>query len=303
MTSSWSGSNAATLSGHGPDLREHPAPVGVVAEHRGLEQVGAGHGPGDRERGVLRLGAHHGDRDVVRGALGVGDQGAGELAADLRERGGEARRGPGSRGWRPRPCSVTVSEVDMQPSESTRSNVCARRGAQRGVGGLGVDDGVGRDDAEHRGQAGGEHARRPWPCRRRSTRPGRRRSCMCAVLATVSVVMIATAASGPPVGRERLDGDVDAVEDLVDGQPLADQTGRADHDVARGDLQGGADRLGGQVHVEEALGPGAHVGAAGVEHDRADDAVGDGLPRPDDGRADDAVGGEHGRGDLRAGRR
>ena len=53
--------------------------------------------------------------------------------------------------------TVTVSLVDMQPSESSRSKLTAGRGAQRGVELGGRDDGVGGDHDEHRRERGREH--------------------------------------------------------------------------------------------------------------------------------------------------
>ena len=79
------------------DRGEHPAPVGVVAEDRALEQVVAGDRPGDLEGVGLRRGGAHLDRDVVVGALGVGDELAGQARADLRDGVGEVGR------RRPRP--------------------------------------------------------------------------------------------------------------------------------------------------------------------------------------------------------
>ena len=52
-----------------------------------------------------------------------------------------------------------MSLVDWQPSESIRSNVSGRGGAQHAVELAGGDDGVGGDDDEHRGERGREHAR------------------------------------------------------------------------------------------------------------------------------------------------
>ena len=57
--------------------------------------------------------------------------------------------------------------------------------------------------------------------------------------------------------------------------------------------------LGGGVGVLEALGPGARVGAAGVEDDGAQRAAGEHLLGPQHGRGLDLVGGEHAGGGAR----
>ena len=69
-------------------------------------------------------------------------------------------------------------------------------------------------------------------------------------------------------GSQQRYGRVDAGEQPVDRQPLADQPGRADRDVSRRDVRAPiADPLGGRVGVLEARRAGARVGAAGVEDD------------------------------------
>ena len=55
----------------GADGGEHAAPVGVVAEHRGLEEVAAGDAARDLDGLVLGGGVEGGDGDLVVGALGV----------------------------------------------------------------------------------------------------------------------------------------------------------------------------------------------------------------------------------------
>ena len=85
-TSRSAGSNAAC---GGADAGQHPAPVGVVAEDRGLEQVAAGDAAADLDGVVLGGGVERGDRDLVVGALGVAEQLHGEVGAGLGERLGE----------------------------------------------------------------------------------------------------------------------------------------------------------------------------------------------------------------------
>ena len=89
-----------------------------------------------------------------------------------------------------------MSLVDWQPSESIRSKVERRGGAQDAVELPRRDHGVGGDDDEHRGQRGREHARALGHARRPSS-PSRSAT---ATLWTVSVVLIAVAASTPPSG-------------------------------------------------------------------------------------------------------
>ena len=131
---------------------------------------------------------------------------------------------------------ATVSLVDMQPSASSRSKVVPGRRRSDSVGGRGVDDGVGGDHAQHRRQRRVRACRRPWPCRRPSSRRG---WVTTAVLATVSVVRIASAASAPPSASSAATAAVDAGEQLVHRQPVADQAGRADDHLAGPDRPSG----------------------------------------------------------------
>src|SRR5690606_12603647 len=73
----------------GADGGEHPSPVRVVAEDRGLEQVVPCDRAADGDRVVFAGGVDDLDADVVAGALGVGLQLRGEVAAHLGQRGGE----------------------------------------------------------------------------------------------------------------------------------------------------------------------------------------------------------------------
>ena len=161
-----------------------------------------------------------------------------------------------------------MSDVDMQPSESTRSNVVgvAARSAASAV--CGVDDGVGGEDARASSPGPARACRRPWPSRRRSTRRSPS-TCTCAVLGTVSVVMIATAASGPPSGDRASAAASTPASSVSHGQPLADEPVEQTTTSPAETSEHVADVLGGAVRVGEALGPGAHVGAARVEDDGA----------------------------------
>ena len=110
-----------------------------------------------------------------------------------------------------------------------------------------------------------------------------------ATLWTVSVVLIATAASSWPSGESAPAAASTPASDRVHRQQLADQAGGADHDVPRRDAEDLGDVLGRAVGVEKALGAGAGVGAAGVEDDGVDPAVRDDLPRPRHRRGLDPV--------------
>ena len=91
-----------------------------------------------------------------------------------------------------------------------------------------VEVGVGGEDDEHGGQAGGEHARALG----HAADGVAALAAAKAVLATVSVVWMATAASSPPSLGELGGGASDARQQLVHRQPLADQAGGADRDLA-----------------------------------------------------------------------
>jgi hypothetical protein len=96
-------------------------------------------------------------------------------------------------------------------------------------------------------------------------------------------------------------GLLDAGEELVHGEEDTDEAGGGDGDVPGAGLRAAGtehlgDLLGGGVGVLEALRTGAGVGAAGVEDDGGQLAVGEDLLGPEDGGGLDAVGGEDSRG-------
>ncbi len=124
------------------------------------------------------------------------------------------------------------------------------------------------------------------------------------VLGRVSVVMMAWAAAGPPSRASAFAAAVDAAQQLVHRQPLADQAGGADRHVAggqqqpgdRGGTHHGSGVLGGGVGVLEPGRAGTGVGPTGVEDDRLDHAGLEHLLAPQHRRGLDPVAGEDGGG-------
>ena len=178
--------------------------------------------------------------------------------------------------------AVGVEPVEADPG----------RGAQRGVELGGRDHGVGGEHDQHRGQLRGEHA---GALGHPADRP--------------AVALDDDLLADRVGGHDRLGGVGAAVggraprtrrrrrpSRLLARVGQADQAGRADDDVDRADAELLGDPLGDRVGGLEALGAGVAVGAAGVEHDGADDAVLDDLLAPQDRVGLAAVGGEDGGG-------
>ena len=290
-TSSWSGSNAARVVPIAASTRPQ---LGSLPNSAHLSRL---------LRAMLRPtstassslgGAGDLDADLLGRALGVGD------AAARRDRRTPARsasaKSSGSGRCRSAPLdSSTHGVVGRHAAVGVDAVEGLPRGrAQRLVGGDGVDLGVGGDHAQHRRQSRARAC--PAPLAMPPTVHPSPVTTAC--LATVSVVRIASAASAPPsVGQARRPR-VDAGEQRGHRQPLADQAGRADRDLAGADAQRGGDRLGAAVGVGEAVRAGARVGAAGVEDDRAQPLVGDDLLGPEHRRRLDPVGREDGGGDV-----
>ena len=194
--------------------------------------------------------------------------------------------------------TVTVSLVDMQPSESSRSKltrVAARSAVSRSAAGTTASVVSTTSIVASWG------ASMPAPLAIPPIDQPAPSTTTC--LLTESVVMIASAASWPPSADERGVRRVDAGEQLlaVVGQP--DQAGRADDDVDGADAEVLGDPLGDGVGGLEALGAGVAVGAAGVEDDGAHDAVLDDLLAPQHRVGLAAVGGEDAWRSRRSGRR
>src|SRR5450830_1010885 len=175
----------------------------------------------------------------------------------------------------PEASRITVSFVDMQPSESIRSKVeaVAARSAASASSAVTTASVVSTESI-----VASPGASIPAPLAIPPTDQPARST--WTVFGTESVVM--------------LGGAVDARQQQVHRQPLADQTGRADQHVARGHAEQRADPLGGAVRVDEAGRAGTRVRAAGVEHDGARHAIGDSLAGPHNGCGDDPIGGEDG---------
>ena len=183
--------------------------------------------------------------------------------------------------------SVTVSLVDMQPSESSRSKltrVAARSAGSRSAAGTTAS--VVRTTSI----VASCGASMPAPLAIPPTDQPAPSTTAC--LLTESVVMIASAAPLPAVGRQPVVRRVDAGEQVLAVVGEADQPGRADDDVDRADADLLGDPLGDRVRGLEAVGAGVAVGAAGVEHDGAHDAVLDDLLAPQHRVGQAAVGGE-----------
>lgn len=161
--------------------------------------------------------------------------------------------------------SSTVSLVDMQPSESTRSKVvrvAARRAASSA--GLSTSASVVRTTSMVARPGASMPAPLAIPPTVQPSPPA------TAVLCTVSVVLMAMAALAA-VFAERGGGLLDAGEQLVHGEQKADEPGGGDGDLARAvALQHLCGLLGRGVGVLEALGSRTGVGATGVEDDGGD---------------------------------
>ena len=162
-----------------------------------------------------------------------------------------------------------MSDVDMQPSESTRSKVWDVAVRSAAVGGLGVDDGVGGDDAEHRREPRREHARALGHA---ADGP------VAAVAVDVHVRRLRDG-----VGRHDRDGGVRAAVGATSASTARSTPARSVSMGSRSPMRpveptttspaeipsACADLLGRGVRVLEAVGAGADVRAAGVEDDRA----------------------------------
>ena len=222
-TSSWCGSKAAAVVPTAASTRPQLGSLPKIAHLKRLLRATA---RATSSGVVLGRGGADLDGDVVAGALGVGDQLAGQIGADLGDGLGERLRCRPRPRRRPRRGARTVSLVDMQPSESMRSNVVRGGGAQHAVEHARLDHGVGRHHDEHRRQGRARACRRPWPCRRRSSRRGPTGLLVHGVGGLDGDGGVLTA-----VGRQRRRGCVDAGEQEVHGEQLADEAGGADHHI------------------------------------------------------------------------
>jgi len=236
----------------------------------------------------------HLDRDVVARALGIPLQLDREVLAELHQGGGEVVEVGHDLGGPVgeerdlvvrRHAAVRVEPVEGLP----------RRPAQHLVGLERLEDGIGRDDNEHRGEAGRQHA---GALRHAADRP--------AVAADHGGLRDRVGGHDglcgelPAVGAELGDrllgaGEHPSAESLVAG---ADEARGADQHVAGADAEELGRLLGRLVRGLEPERPGEAVRSTGVEHDGLDHTVGDGLLRPDDRVRLGAVAREDGRSDL-----
>ncbi len=253
----------------GADGGQDPAPVGVVAEERALEQVVAGDRPADLDR--VGLGRPRRRTSIAMSLVAPSASASSCRARSAQsrvDRGGELRRRRASRPDAPLASSSTVSLVDMQPSESTRSKVTRGGGPQRA-----------------RRSAAASTTASVVSTQSMVARPGASMPAPLAMPPTVQPSPATTAVFGTGVGgHDRLGGApsppsrASAAAGLLDaGQQLrpsaaARRSGRSSRPRRRPAPiaeRRPATRLGGGVGVLEARRPGAGVGAAGVEHDGA----------------------------------
>ena len=189
---------------------------------------------------------------------------------------------------------VTVSLVDMQPSESSRSKLTrvAARSARSAVAASTTASVVSTTSI-----VASWGASIPAPLAIPPMLQPLPSTTTC--LLTVSVVMIAVAASSPPSGpsapRASSTPASSTSRSLVRPIRPVEQTTTSTAPMPSPD----GDLLGDGVRGLEALGAGVAVGAAGVQHDRAHDAVLDDLLAPQHRVGLAAVGGEHRRGGER----
>ncbi len=208
--------------------------------------------------------------------------------------------------------SSTVSLVDMQPSVSSRSKVPATADRSAASSSAGGQIRVGGQHAQHGGQRRRDHARAlghapdgPGGGGGLGGRgglgerlPPRSRGGLGGWLPRDNTEGDLDHGVGGPdrVGGEqaarpghRGDRGVDARQQLVHGQPLADQPGRADGDLARRSRRWPGQVFGCGVRVLEAGRSGAGVGPAGVEHHGAHPPAADHLAGPRHRRGLDPV--------------
>ena len=280
--------------GGGADGGQDPAPVRVAAEHGALEQVAARDRAADLDGVGLRGGADHLDRDVVLGPLGVAHELLGEVVADGGHRGGERlrrRRGAGRpAGQQDDGVVGGHAAVGVEPVEG---DAAWPRAARRRRSAASTSASVVRTTSIVASAGASMPAPLAMPP---TTNPS---PCATACFGTVSVVMIASAATAPPSPESGGVRGAHAVEQLL-RRAAAGRSARWSRPRRRrrpGADQVG-DQLGGAVGGREAVRAGVAVGAAGVEHDGARAAVGRGLLAPQHGVRLAPVGRVDGRGDV-----
>ena len=274
--------------------REHAAPVRVVSEGGGLDERRGRDAA--RNGGRLGLAGRAGDIDLEQHgrALAVRHDLGREVGTDLSERGGEARVGR-------RVARHAARAVGEQDDRVVRRALAVDRDAIEAL----CDDGpqealdlvpgegeVGRDDGEHRGQAGMDHpgALRHAPDGEAVARDG-------GLLRARVGGEDGRRRVGTARRRERVRDALEPGQQLRHRQRDADHPGREDEHLVRHEPQELGRARGGRARVRLSLRAGSRVRAPRVDDDRLRLGRRQGRARNHHGRSLDTVGGEHRRTD------
>ena len=273
------------------------APVGVLAEQGGLEQGGAGDGPG-HQLGVLLGGQAVGLHDhQMGGALAVGGDAAGHIHADHVQNLGEgglvrlSLHGHAGGAVGQQEQGVVGAGVAVH---GHHVEALVGAGLQHGLHHGGVDLGVGGDVGQHGGHVGVDHAG--------ALGAGADADGAAGQLQLIGHFLLHQVGGhdGPGCVGALLhahvgDDAAHALQHLLHGELLADDAGGAhEHLVlpqAQQLLRLGLHRLG----VLDALLAGGGVGVAAVDDHGAGLALLQDLPVQNDGSGAEFIGGEHGR--------
>ena len=273
-----------------------PAPVRVVPVERGLDERRGGDPLGDRARlGVARRAANRDLRDHGH-TLAVGDDLLRELAADLPQAERELLVGGG------RPLDAARAVREQQHGVARRALAVDRDRVEAGVDRrpeerdrlAGLERVVGRHDREHRREVRMDH-----PGALRHAADGEAGAVDDGLLRARVRGHDRLGGGGAARAREPDRGGLDAGEHLRERQRRADHAGREDEHLFRRDTEELA-RLGrGGPGVGEPARAGRGVRDAGVDDDRLRLRLLEVLLAEHDGRALEAVHGEHARADRR----